>query len=101
LQQLQDELDVEEPTLQFAILGINDIGFESGNDSITEGRDLPWLQATTEQDVWEAWGVTYRDVWVLDGENKPVGVFNVTSNSLADPTNFATLKQLFLDAAAD
>lgn len=82
------------------ILGVNDIGFESGNEDITDGRDLPWLQATTDEDVWQDWGVTYRDVWVLDAENVPVGVFNVTGNSLADAANYDALKQLFLDAAA-
>lgn len=78
---------------------MNDTAFASGNESITDGRDLPWLQNTAEADVWAAWGVGYRDVWVLDGENLPVGIFNVTNNNLSDPTNYDTLKQMFLDAA--
>ena len=96
---VQRELDAMDLDVPVQILGVNDIGFESANDQMTDGRDLPWLQATVDQDVWELWGVTYRDVWVLDAENVPVGVFNVTSNSLGDPTNYETLKQMFLDAA--
>lgn len=99
MQDLQDDLDLNHPEVDVQILGVNDIGFESANDQMTDGRDLPWLQATVEQDVWELWGVTYRDVWVLDADNVPVGVFNVTSNNLGDPTNYETLKQMFLDAA--
>lgn len=99
MQALQDDLSLNEPSLDITILGINDIGFESGNDSITDGRDLPWLQATPEQDVWESWNVTYRDVWVLDGDNVPVGIFNVTGNSLGEQGNYDALRQLFMDAA--
>ena len=97
---MQDDLAANNPDLDITILGINDIGFESGNDSITDGRDLPWLQATAEQDVWEDWGVTYRDVWILDADNLPVGIFNVTSANLSDSGNYATLRQMFVDAAA-
>ena len=87
------------PLLDITILGVNDTAFSSGNEAITEGRDLPWLQNTAEADVWNAWGVTYRDVWILDGENHLVDVFNVTANPLSDPMNYDTLKQMFLDAA--
>jgi hypothetical protein len=52
------------------------------------------------QDVWSAWAPVYRDVIVLDGNNDVFGVFNLTGNSLGDPTNWNTMKQLFLDAAA-
>ncbi|MCO4770492.1 MAG: hypothetical protein KDA24_10725 [Deltaproteobacteria bacterium] len=97
---MQDDLDLNYPTLDISIIGVNDTAFASGNDSITDGRDLPWLQNTAEADVWNDWGVTYRDVWVLDGDNVPVGIFNVTASSLADTANYDTLKQMFLDAAA-
>lgn len=80
---------------------MNDAGFESANETICEGRDLPWLQNTPEADVWNVWSVTYRDVWVLDADNVPVGIFNVTNNSLQDQDNYDTLKQMFLDAAGE
>ena len=46
------------------------------------------------------WAPTYRDVVVLDGENVIFGVYNLTSNDLAEPANYDALRQLFLDAAA-
>lgn len=77
---------------------MNDVGFESQNDTITDGRDLPWLQNTADADVWNEWGVTYRDVWVVDDENVVVGIFNVTGNSLGDQANYDTLRALFVQA---
>ena len=48
---------------------MNQTGLQSGNASITAGRDLPWLQDTASANVWGAWNVTYRDVVVLDADN--------------------------------
>jgi len=48
------------------ILGVNETGAESGNSTIVQGREIPWLQETSDQDVWSAWKVTYRDVVILD-----------------------------------
>ncbi|MEL6183188.1 MAG: hypothetical protein AAFU79_01095 [Myxococcota bacterium] len=62
--------------------------------------DLPLLQDTGGVDAWSQWGVTYRDVWVLDGENRPVGVINLTDRDLSQPANAAALEALVLDAAA-
>ncbi len=40
-------------------------------------------------------------MWVLDADNIPVGVFNVTGEgNLGTPANYDALKQIFLDAAA-
>ncbi len=94
---LQADLDAEFPGA-VQIVGINDVLYASGNDSITDGRDLPWLQNTEEADLWNVWGVAYRDVWVLDAENVPVGIFNLSGNSLADQANYDTLRTLFVDA---
>jgi hypothetical protein len=102
MNQMQSEIDAElggDPGSRAQILGINETGLESGNASITQGRALPWLQDTAEQQVWKSWGITFRDVVVLDGENKPVAVYNVTTYNLADANNYATLKQILLDAA--
>jgi hypothetical protein len=85
--------------LNAEIVGINQTGYESDNALMCEGRDLPWLQDTAEVDVWTSWGVTYRDVWVLDANNDLVGVFNLTGNSLAEPANYNAVKALFYSAA--
>ena len=67
---------------------------------MTSGRTLPWLQPLRgEPDVWDLWEIEYRDVLILGPENEPVAVFNLTEKNLADANNYATLKQLLLDAA--
>ncbi len=80
-------------------------GQEPGNPSMTAGRTLPWLQdvdadGNTKSDVWyDLWNVTYRDVVILDGSNAKVGVYNVTVHDLATPENYATLREMVVDAA--
>lgn len=60
---------------------------------------LPWLQDTPEVDAWGLWRVTWRDVVILDRENRPVAVYNLTVHDLADPGSYAELKALLLTAA--
>jgi hypothetical protein len=45
--------------------------------------------------------VVYRDVIILDANNVPVGVFNLTSHNLADPIHYATLKAMLKAAAGE
>jgi hypothetical protein len=97
LNDLQADLDAEFPDA-VQIVGVNDVLYASGNDSITDGRDLPWLMNTEEADIWNVWGVVYRDVWVLDAANVPIGIYNLSSNTLADEANYAALRALFVDA---
>jgi hypothetical protein len=103
MNQMQGELDTMlggTPGTKVQFLGINQTGFESGNVSVTNGRTIPWLQDTAEQQVWTSWAITFRDVVILDAENKPIAVYNVTVNNLGDPAKYAELKQILLDAAA-
>jgi hypothetical protein len=81
------------------IVGLNEVGHESANDLMVDGRDLPWLQNTPAQNVWNSWQVTYRDVIVLDRRNVPVAVFNLTEHDLSDPFDYAELKQILIDAS--
>ena len=78
--------------------GVNEFGYESGNASITDGRDIAWLQDTASEQAWREWNVVYRDVIVLDGEGVVAGLINVTDNSLEDPAHEATLRG-YIDAA--
>jgi hypothetical protein len=96
---MQAELDQEGYAGQIEILGVNGIGLEAGNATICAGRALPWLQDTAEANVWTTWAVGYRDVWVLDGENKPLSVYNLTQHNLADPVQYAELKTILIGAA--
>ena len=98
---MQGELDAMDTDLPIEILGVNDIGLESGNASITSGRVLPWLQTDAENDVWVEWEVTYRDVYIVGPGNELLDVYNLTINDLGVPANYDTLKNLILEAASE
>jgi hypothetical protein len=97
---MQNELDAAGLPTQVQILGLNAIGHESGNAAICMNRDLPWLQDVLDQSVWASWNVVWRDVWILDTENMPVAVYNLSEHSLADSANYAELKQMLEDVAS-
>jgi len=96
---MQTELRTEHPELSIQLAGINGIGFESGNALMTDGRDIPWLQDVTLEDVWTSWEVTYRDVVILDADNNIIDTYNLTSHSLGTTTNYEELKNLLIAAA--
>ena len=81
------------------VVGVNEEGKEAGNEGFTAGRDLPWLQDSASEDVWDLWGVQYRDVLILDTENRVHAVYNLSQNDLNDPENYRALKELILSAA--
>ncbi len=60
------------------------MGLDSGNDNITAGRDIAWLQDVPEVNAWVLWEVVYRDVFVVDAEGRVEGVLNLSENNLAD-----------------
>ena len=92
--------------MNIQIIGINEIGHESGNSLMTDGRDLPWLQDTDTNndglsDIWDVeWDVEFRDVVIVDANNTRLGAFNVTVNDLGDPENFGLLKSTVMSVAA-
>jgi hypothetical protein len=79
------------------IAGINTLGGESGNALVCEGRDAPWLQDTVAESVWTRWDIEYRDVAILDADNVPVAIYNLTTHDLADPASYAELRDLLLN----
>jgi hypothetical protein len=82
------------------ILGVNAAGQESANALMSEGRVLPLLQDRSDVDAWGLWRVEYRDVVILDTQNRPVAVYNLTLHDLADTSDYAELKALLLEKAA-
>lgn len=88
--------------MQVRIHGVNGLGLQSGNAAVTAGRDLPWLQPTDPStDPWTSWAVTYRDVIILDEENLPVAVYNLTVHNLRDQVNRDELTALLTQYATD
>jgi len=98
---MQREIVADNPATRIRIAGSNRIGAESGNDLMCDGRDLPWVQDTVDAQAWASWNVTYRDVVVLDEDNVPVAVYNLTEHSLSDPANYEELKAILLAAAGE
>lgn len=96
---MQQEIAAADPSLDVRIHGVNKIGYESGNAGMCEGRTIPLCQDQQAQDVWTAWKVAYRDVVILDPENRPVAVFNLTTHGLGTPANYDSLKSLILQIA--
>ena len=87
--------------MEVQFLAINELGHSSGIDTAVENVSLPLLQDDSTQEVWSNWGVTYRDVIILDSENKISGVLNLTTNPLAEEANWNQLKELVLSTAGE
>ena len=121
------------------------IGAEGGTAQASQSGSLPIVNDNTTDTVWDKWGASannapdtesyctdnaessfacggWRDVFILDRQNQPIAVYNLTLNNLSpthgdcsDPqysnesqctgagltwtSNFDELKQLFIDAA--
>jgi hypothetical protein len=98
---MQSEVDAESTAVAIQIHGVNGAGHETGNAETCANRTLPWLQDTSQENVWSKWSVTYRDVLILDGQNRPVAVFNLTLNNLATAAAYDSLKTLLLRTAGE
>ena len=114
LNDLYDEL-VSEGINDVKIIGIN--GFQYIEDSYScmicsdecttcsEPRTLPWTQDIDEDgdgdgDVWEDWGITLRDLVIVDRDGVELTRINLTYNN-PDPDstcgeNYETIKNLIL-----
>ena len=79
---------------------MNPAGQESGNALTCDGRTLPWLQETVDDDVQGDWGAGYRDVIILDAANVAVDVYNLTTHDLSVAANREELKQKLRAAGA-
>jgi len=96
---MQKDVDSVTTARPIRLFGVNENGHASQNAEACAGRTIPWLQDIPAVNAWGAWQVTYRDVVVLDHENKVVQTYNLTSKDLAIPANYAELRAILLDAA--
>ena len=85
---MQEDLDADHPSLGIEILSINQIGAESGANSLSSDMDLPMVQDTTALSIWNSWGGDWRDVWILDENNSPYAVVNLTTYGLSTAANY-------------
>ncbi len=100
---MQNDLEAAYPELDIRILGVNEVGYEADNDLITDGVDIPWLQDVNDgfgsPIAWGSWGVTLRDVVILDAENNMVGTYNLTEHDLTYQPHYDELRQILIDTA--
>ncbi len=87
------------PDWNVDILGVNASDQLPYNSLIISENTLAWLQDTPQDHVWDLWGVNFRDVRILDPQNRLIATYNLTDHDLAVSTNRAALKTLFLEAA--
>ena len=98
---MQDELNNEYPNLNITLIGVNEDGFSSGNASINTVADLPLINDNGTDQIWNTWGVTFRDVVILNEENQIVASYNLTTNSLNTSSNYDALKALLVNEASN
>lgn len=97
MQEILAEVNAANTGLRVEILGINRISQAANNHLVAQSLNvLPWLQDTTQQDVWVKWQIAYRDVLVLDSFNRPVLKDNLTSHDLGQVQNYNALKNALL-----
>jgi len=97
---MQAEIVAGDPESRIRIIGVNETGQEAYNDLAVEGNFAPWLQ-DADHTAWSAWQAEWRDVIVVDAENRKVAVFNLFEHSLSDPEDYAALRALLLGAAGE
>ena len=95
---MQDAFEADGYPIQ--IIGVTEAGFESGNENITSGRDLPWLQDTEDVNVWDLWEVAYRDVFVMDTNGIVRFRYNLTIYDISNPSYYDALYDGLIDMTA-
>jgi len=96
---MQHELDATPHPTPIRILGINEAGYESDNDAMCLNRTLPWLQDTSQKDVWSAWHVQLDDIVILDVDNHVIRTYPLSTHDLGNPNHYAELEAFLLSAA--
>jgi hypothetical protein len=82
------------------------VGYNAG---MSERGAIPLLQDVDqnrdgESDVWTDWGVSWRDIVIVNSDNEAVGVVNVDpvtygGYDLGVPENYSALRQIIVDVA--
>lgn len=92
-------MDTVATAVPIRILGVNATEQAAGNATMVAGRTLAWLQDQKPPNAWGLWQADWRDVIVIDDENKVVAIYNLTVHNLADSASYAELRNILLNAA--
>ena len=96
---MQNELDALSLPVPIHLLGVNLVGYEAGNAAICQGRDLPWLQDTAEQNATGKWSALAFHLIILDAQNQFLADADLSAKSLATQLNYDELKAQLVAAA--
>lgn len=80
------------------IIGVNEPG-QAINAFMFLGKPTSWLRDDFTVNVKAAWGVNYRDTFILNPLNGKIEVYNLTDHDLQLPANKAALKAKLIAAA--
>jgi hypothetical protein len=101
------EADLRSAQFDVQIVGIGGMQFHSTTvdiDGMAAGGNLPIVEETAQQPVWQEWGAHWRDLYILDRNGHLVTKINLTnfdpSPSVNNGQNYAQLKTLFVHAEA-
>ena len=48
-------------------------------NQITDGNNLPWVKENSQSNIWESWGASNRDLFIMDRNNEIVKIINLTN----------------------
>ncbi|MCG3135389.1 MAG: hypothetical protein HMLKMBBP_03040 [Planctomycetes bacterium] len=94
---MQADLLAEDPQSPVRLFAVNPATFEGGNAFVTGA--IPLLQEAGAAGPWKTWRPTYRDVVVLDRQNRKLAVFNLTEHDLRQQTEYDALRAILAAAA--
>lgn len=89
-----------EAAVPVSLLGINEIGYESGNDTINDGHTLPWLQDVPGEDVFDTWPpARIRELKIVGRDGVVSATFDLNDADPNDTSHADAIVQALLDAA--
>jgi len=99
------ELEANYPSSEIDIVAINEEGQDRDNPVAAALTDLPLLQDVDsnndgDSDVWEDWGVAWRDVRIVDAQGELHSVYSLTTEGdLREEADYNLVKDRIIDAA--
>lgn len=89
---MQAEIVAANPASKVRLFAVNDAGEEAYVATAAgASHTIPILQDTAAVGAWGLWNVTYRDVVILDGEGRCLGVYNLTTHNLQVQADYDAL----------
>jgi len=100
LDRMQGDVDALDTPVPITLIGINQVGYESGNDTITSDVDLPWLQDTQQADVFGAWPpARIRELKIVGRDGQVAATFDLNQDDPVDEQAYQRVLDALVQAA--